>query len=99
MVRDATIHRFTFTVGLSGKVLQRYLRNAGYNEPLTPKNTIREAARLGIISDPEAWIALIDGRNLSSHTYREALAEEVYASAQALPSFVDELVDRIEQSS
>lgn len=99
VVRDSTIQRFEFTVELSWKVLQRHLRNAGYNEPLTPKNTFREAARLGIISDPEAWIAFIDARNLSSHTYRETLAEEVYASAQALPSFVDELVERIEESS
>ena len=98
IIRDSTIQRFEFTVELSWKVLHRYLRLSGYADPLTPKQTIRESARLGLIRDPEAWIGFIDARNLSSHTYREALAEEVFAAAQALPVFVDELLVALEQT-
>jgi nucleotidyltransferase substrate binding protein (TIGR01987 family) len=97
IIRDSAIQRFEFTVELSWKVLQRYLRSSGYAEHLTPKQTIREAARLGLITDPEAWIRFIDARNLSSHTYREALAEEVFTAAQTLPVFVDELLVAIER--
>jgi len=63
---------------------------------LAPKLVIREAARLKIIEDPESWIHFIDQRNLSSHTYKEALAEQVYSTAQRLPAFVDQLIARIE---
>lgn len=99
VIRDSVIQRFEFTVELSWKVLQRYLKASGVSEALTPKNTFREAAKLGLVNDPEAWIRFIDARNLSSHTYKESLAEEVYASARILPPFAEELVRAVEQSS
>ncbi len=98
IIRDSTIQRFEFTVELSGKVLQRYLRASGVSDTLSPKSAFREAARLGIVKDPEPWLGFIDARNLSSHTYKESLAEQVYASAQALPPFADELVAYIESA-
>jgi len=99
VVRDSTIQRFEFTVELSWKSLQRFLKSAGVMDPLTPKNVFREGARLGLVEDPEAWIGFIDARNLSSHTYKESLAEQVYASAQALPPFVDALIKKIEAAA
>ena len=98
IVRDSVIQRFEFTVELSWKVLQRYLKSSGLVEPLTPKNVFPEAAKLGIVKDPEAWIKFVDARNLSSHTYKESLAEQVYASALLLPPFAEELVQAIEQT-
>jgi nucleotidyltransferase substrate binding protein (TIGR01987 family) len=99
VIRDSVIQRFEFTVELSWKVLQRHLKSSGISEALTPKNTFREAARFGLIKDPEAWIRFVDARNLSSHTYKESLAEEVYASAAILPPFADDLVRAIEQAA
>ena len=98
IVRDSVIQRFEFTVELSWKVLQRHLKSSGVVESLTPKNVFREAARLGIVKDPEAWIKFVDARNLSSHTYKESLAEEVYASALLLPPYAEELVQAIERT-
>lgn len=99
IIRDSVIQRFEFTVELSWKALQRYLKGSGISESLTPKNTFREAAKLGVVSDPEAWIRFIDARNLSSHTYKESLAEEVYARALTLPPFAEELVLAMERSA
>lgn len=99
IIRDSVIQRFEFTVELSWKALQRYLKASGISESLTPKNTFREAAKLGLVSDPEAWIRFIDARNLSSHTYKESLAEEVYARALTLPPFAEELVLAMERSA
>jgi hypothetical protein len=99
IIRDSVIQRFEFTVELSWKALQRYLKASGISESLTPKNTFREAAKLGVVSDPEAWIRFIDARNLSSHTYKESLAEEVYARALTLPPFAEELVLAMERSA
>ena len=44
IVRDAVIRRFEFTVELSWRVLQKYLRASGISETLSPKNIFREAA-------------------------------------------------------
>lgn len=99
IIRDSVIQRFEFTVELSWKALQRYLKASGISESLTPKNTFREAAKLGVVSDPEAWIRFIDARNLASHTYKESLAEEVYARALTLPPFAEELVLAMERSA
>lgn len=96
IVRDSTIQRFEFTVELSWKALQRFLSLSGISEVLTPKNVFREGARLGLVDDPEAWIRFVDARNLSSHTYKESLAEEVYARAKELPSYVQQLIQNIE---
>jgi nucleotidyltransferase substrate binding protein (TIGR01987 family) len=98
IVRDSTIQRFEFTVELSWKALQRWLKSSGLNETLTPKNTFREGAKLGVVEDPEAWIKFINARNQSSHTYKEELAEEVYAAAQGLPQFVEKLIKSIESA-
>lgn len=98
VVRDSVIQRFEFTVELSWKALQKSLQAAGLPEVLGPKNVFREAAQINLVQNPEAWIQFIDDRNLSSHTYRETLAEQVYASAQKLPPFVHALVAAIEEA-
>lgn len=64
-------------------------------EALAPKNVIREGARLGFISDPESWIYFIDQKNLSSYTYREDLAEQVYHTAVRCPGFVKVLLQKL----
>jgi nucleotidyltransferase substrate binding protein (TIGR01987 family) len=96
IVRDSIIKRFEFTVELSWKALQRFLSISGISEVLTPKNVFREGSRLGLVDDPEAWIRFVDARNLSSHTYKESLAEEVCARAREIPTYVQELIHKIE---
>lgn len=38
--------------------------------------------RAGLIEDVELWLVAIDQRNMTSHTYNEALAEKVYEFAR-----------------
>lgn len=97
IIRDSVIQRFEFTIELSWKLLFKTLQHQGLQVPQTPKNIIREGARVGLISDPELWIYLIDQRNLSSHTYKENLAEQVYASAKKTPAAVKDLISKIKQ--
>ncbi len=75
--RDASIQRFEFCVELSWKTAKKM---AGSSSVL-PKSVIRELANQGLISNPESWFNYIDARNLSSHTYKEDLAEKVYSVA------------------
>ncbi|CAK6687563.1 hypothetical protein OGCDGJMD_00247 [Cyanobium usitatum str. Tous] len=52
-------------------------------------NTLREAFRLGLIEEGEAWMLMIQGRNLTSHTYNRATAEAVAVDDLLLPWRVD----------
>jgi hypothetical protein len=38
-------------------------------------NTLREAFRLGLIEQGEAWMLMLQDRNLTSHTYNRATAD------------------------
>lgn len=78
LVRDATIQRFEFCIELSWKSAKKLMGTATNS----PKQVIREMAQDQIIDDVSLWLKAIDQRNLSSHTYNEELAEEVYNFAK-----------------
>jgi len=42
-------------------------------------NTLREAFRLGLIEHGEAWMLMLQDRNLTSHTYNRATADAIVA--------------------
>ena len=52
-------------------------------------NTLRLAFRMGLIDDDEAWLAMVQDRNLTSHTYNRSTAEQVseQVAARYLPCF------------
>lgn len=74
IVRDASIQRFEFCIELSWKVLKKVMGTTS----VAPKAVVREAAQQGLITDPELWLKFIDARNLTSRTYNEEIAKEVY---------------------
>jgi nucleotidyltransferase substrate binding protein (TIGR01987 family) len=75
--RDATIKRFEFCFELAWKLMQAILQANGV-EAYGPKGAIREAAKLGLIDNPEIWLEFLQARNLTTHTYGENLAEKIY---------------------
>lgn len=76
-VRDAVIRRFVFTHELAWKILRLRLEREGVVVK-TPRETIQEALQAGLIEDGNLWTDMQKMRNLTSHTYRENLAEDVY---------------------
>lgn len=78
--RDAAIQRFEYTVEATWKACQRYLDVVHGIALGSPKGCIRHAREVGLMSDEDATRALmmIDDRNLTSHTYNEQLALEIY---------------------
>ena len=74
---DAIIKRFEFTYELSWKFLKAFLEYKGILAK-TPRDCFREAFAAGIIDDSEAWINMIEDRNITSHTYEEDSANEIY---------------------
>lgn len=77
-IRDAAIQRFEFCWELSWKTLKLRLEQVGI-EALNPRDIFREALNQGLIHDGNAWTEAQRKRNLTTHTYDEKLAEEVYS--------------------
>lgn len=78
LTRDATIQRFEFCIELAWKTSKKKLGTA----TTAPRVIIREMSQQGLIASPEKWFSYLEARNLSSHTYREDLAEQVYQVAK-----------------
>lgn len=92
--KDATIQRFEFTFELSWKTIQAYVRDQGF-DCKSPKNCIREGARLEIINNPKDWFNFLRERNLIAHTYNEKLADKIYRRAIKFPKEIDKLLAKL----
>jgi nucleotidyltransferase substrate binding protein (TIGR01987 family) len=75
---DATIQRFEFSIELFWKLLKRMLTAKGVQVQY-PRDVLRQAYAGSLIDNESLWLAMLQDRNLSSHTYNEDLALEIYA--------------------
>lgn len=75
---DGTIQRFEFCVELGWKTLKEYLEYEKMGEFNSPRATIKECFSVGFIQNAEEWLDMLDDRNLTSHTYDEVIAKEIY---------------------
>ena len=80
-MRDAVIQRFEFTYELAWKTIKAYLSTLDLTV-LSPKDALKIAYQQGLITDAAAWSELHVKRNLTSHTYDEILADEIYGYLQ-----------------
>lgn len=78
IIIDGVIQRFEFTYELAWKVMKAYLEQQGVFEPKTPREVFRESYKIGLITDGDGWLDMMIDRNLTSHTYNEAAAMEIY---------------------
>lgn len=80
--RDSTIQRFEFTLEIAWKTVKAYLLEVDGVECRSPKSCIREflAAAHFDAAQTQTFLEMIDDRNLATHTYHEALADEIFAS-------------------
>ncbi|PJA23848.1 MAG: nucleotidyltransferase [Alphaproteobacteria bacterium CG_4_10_14_0_2_um_filter_63_37] len=87
-IRDSVIQRFEFTHELAWKMLKLRLEQESIDAK-SPKQVLQEALQVGWIWDGNAWSELQRMRNLTSHTYDETLAEQVYGyvTTSGLPLF------------
>ena len=90
--RDASIQRFEFCVELAWKSARKVMGTS----TTAPKQVIREMAQSGLIEDVEFWLKSVDRRNLSSHTYIQKLAEEVYAFAKSFLNPAKQLLTKLQ---
>lgn len=91
VTRDAAIQRFEFCVELSWKTSKKAMGTG----TSAPKQVIREMAQANLISDVELWLNAIDKRNITSHTYNESLAEEVFSFINSFLPHAKELLQKL----
>lgn len=74
---DAAIQRFEFTIELFWKLLKNILESLGVEEQY-PKNVLQEAFKGHLIDHEQDWLKMLEDRNITSHTYNEDLADQIF---------------------
>ena len=92
---DASIQRFEFTIELFWKLLKRILDAKGVDVRY-PKDVLQEAYSGGLIDDEKVWLSMLKDRNLTSHTYNEDLADEIYEHIKKYYPILKDALQKIE---
>ncbi|MBW4977754.1 HI0074 family nucleotidyltransferase substrate-binding subunit [Marinobacter adhaerens] len=78
LVVEGTIQRFEYVIELMWKTLKRALEFEGVY-PKTPRESVKEAFKIGWLDDEDEWLDMLDSRNTTSHNYLdEEFAEDNY---------------------
>ena len=87
-VRSGAIKHFELTYELSWLSIKKWLEanvSPITGDGVTRRELFRLAAESRLIDDVDRWMRYHQARNRTSHTYREATANEVYC---AIPEFL-----------
>ena len=102
--RDAAIQRFEYTFEACWKAAQRYLLVVEGLSVGAPKGCVRACREVGLLADAQAVLGLemVDDRNLTVHTYNEAVAEQIFRNldryAKLLAHWLSAMEARIESA-
>ncbi len=99
-LRAGAIQHFEFTYELAWKFIRRWLAEQlgkDYVLGVTRRELFRLAAEHGLIGDVDAWMRFHRARNLTSHTYNETVAREIYASARDFLPHAARLLRRLRE--
>ncbi|MDR5659953.1 nucleotidyltransferase substrate binding protein [Serpentinicella sp. ANB-PHB4] len=77
IVRDGLIQRFEFTYELAWKTTKVYFEDLGIVDKNSPRAVIKEAYSQNMIVNEENWLLILNDRNMTSHVYKEEVAEEI----------------------
>lgn len=89
--KQGIIQSFEYTHELAWNCIKDYLEFQGNTGIRGSRDAIREAFKVSLISNGEIWMQMIQTRNLTSHAYDEAMAEQVVMDIKELyvPLFTD----------
>jgi nucleotidyltransferase substrate binding protein (TIGR01987 family) len=81
---------------LAWKATKRLAREQGI-EAVSPRQAFKEAFKLGWIADDRKWLDMLEDRNRTSHTYKEQVAEEIYARLSSYAKLLAGLVQKLKE--
>jgi nucleotidyltransferase substrate binding protein (TIGR01987 family) len=93
--RDSEIKRFELSVDTLWKYLKVYLELKFGVIQSSPKTVFRECLRVQLIKDEkEVLLALkmVDARNMTSHMYKEELAEQMHGQTPMYYALMERLI-------
>jgi nucleotidyltransferase substrate binding protein (TIGR01987 family) len=97
-IRDSSIKRFEFTLDTMWKYLKEYLEKVEMValKSKSPKSIFKECLQAGIISEEETVkvIEMVDSRNMTSHIYKEEVANIISAKVYEYYKLIEKIVDR-----
>lgn len=73
--QQGLIQAFGFTHELAWKVMKDYFFYQGNSQITGSRDASRLAFEMGLVTDGEGWMEMIQSRNQSSHTYNRETAE------------------------
>jgi len=99
--RDSTIQRFEFTVEIMWKTLKSFLYEYAGIDCKSPKGCIRDFFSAGYLTEEETTnlLEMIDDRNMTSHTYHEEVAEEIFKDLHIYLPIIEKVKDRIKEKA
>jgi nucleotidyltransferase substrate binding protein (TIGR01987 family) len=77
------IQAFEFTHELAWNTLKDFLEERGVQGLYGSKDASRAAFKAGLIENGEAWMDMIQSRNLTTHTYDEATAAQIISAIRS----------------
>lgn len=98
-IKSGAIQHFGFTYELCWKFMKRWLEmnvSATAVDGVTRRELFRQAAEQRLITNVEQWMRHHSARNLTSHTYEAATAEQVYIAAHGFARDAVKLLKALE---
>lgn len=77
LLREGLIQRFEYTHELAWNVMKDYAEYQGYVDVRGPRDAMRKAFEMNLISD-KRWMESIKDRNETSHNYDEQESLNIY---------------------
>jgi nucleotidyltransferase substrate binding protein (TIGR01987 family) len=100
-LRDSLIQRFEYTVDMLWKYIKLYLEEVIKIKPEIrgPKHIAREVGIAGIISEEDTQVLLdmIDSRNMTSHIYKEEIAQQLSSSIPEYYELIEKILGTMKQ--
>ena len=78
--QQGLIQAFEYTHELAWRTVRDFLRERGVQNLYGSKDATREAFKAGLIENGEVWMAMIQSRNWTSHTYDEETAAIIFSA-------------------
>jgi nucleotidyltransferase substrate binding protein (TIGR01987 family) len=79
--KEGVIQRFEYCFELAWKTVKDYMEASGIVfDVVMPRQVIKDAFAAKVLNDGATWIAMLDHRNLLSHTYNPVVFEQAVAA-------------------
>jgi nucleotidyltransferase substrate binding protein (TIGR01987 family) len=99
-LRESLIQRFEYCTDLFWKYLKKYLETLKAPEVNAPKSVLKAACQAKLLSevDTETLLKALDSRNMTSHIYKEEIADRISAQIPGYYEIMRKYVDNLANS-